>query len=299
MTSSIISFIAYLRHERCCSVCTEVAYKKDLVQFEAYVREYTRNSEVDLTIVDVDLIRLWMASLMDKRLSPASVNRKLSALKSYFKYLIKQGLISNNPACLVSGPKCARKLPQVIEEKEMESLLDRNSFSEDFVGVRDRLILEFLYETGLRRQELVLLKCSDVDLDAMQMKVYGKRGKERLIPFGDRLKGGIVEFLKKRKIALRNNEVGSFFVRKDGSPITGDTIYHVVNRSLKNGFLCKKYGPHAFRHTFATCLLNDGVRLNAVKELLGHSSLASTSIYTHITFEKLREMYYAHPRVDR
>ncbi len=236
---------------------------------------------------------------MDKRLSPASVNRKLSALKSYFKYLIKQGLISNNPACLVSGPKCARKLPQVIEEKEMESLLDRNSFSEDFVGVRDRLILEFLYETGLRRQELVRLKCSDVDLDAMQMKVYGKRGKERLIPFGDRLKGGIVEFLKKRKIALRNNEVGSFFVRKDGSPITGDTIYHVVNRGFKNGSLCEKHGPHAFRHTFATCLLNDGVKLNAVKELLGHSSLASTSIYTHITFEKLREMYYAHPRVDR
>ena len=270
-----------------------------MVQFEAYVREYTRNSEVDLTIVDVDLIRLWTASLMDKKLSPASVNRKLSALKSYFKYLIKQGLISNNPACLVSGPKCARKLPQIIEETEMVGLLDRNGFSEDFVGVRDRLILEFLYETGLRRQELVLLKCSDVDLDAMQMKVYGKRGKERLIPFGDRLKGRIVEFLKRRKIALRDNEVGSFFVRKDGSPITGDTIYHVVNRGFKNGSLCEKHGPHTFRHTFATCLLNDGVRLNAVKELLGHSSLASTSIYTHITFEKLREMYYAHPRVDR
>jgi hypothetical protein len=280
-------------------VCTEVAYKKDLVQFEAYVREYTRNSEVDLTIVDVDLIRLWTASLMDKKLSPASVNRKLSALKSYFKYLIKQGLISNNPACLVSGPKCARKLPQIIEETEMVGLLDRNGFSEDFVGVRDRLILEFLYETGLRRQELVLLKCSDVDLDAMQMKVYGKRGKERLIPFGDRLKGRIVEFLKRRKIALCDNEVGSFFVRKDGSPITGDTIYHVVNRSFKNGSLCEKHSPHTFRHTFATCLLNDGVRLNAVKELLGHSSLASTSIYTHITFEKLREMYYAHPRLDR
>ena len=298
MEASIASFIDYLRYERGASAATRVAYKNDLLQFVAYVREHTENGKASFGSVDSDLIRLWVASLMDGHMSPTSVNRMLSALKSYFKYLMKQGLVLNNPASLVIGPKFFRPLPQIIEEDELTELLDGSCFKADFIGTRDRLMMEFLYETGLRRQELAFLKCSDIDLMAMVVRVCGKRNKERIVPFSERLKVQIISYLQKRRSVLQCDNT-HFFVRKDGRSVTGAIVYNVVKKYISNRGLRTKCGPHMLRHSFATSLLNNGAELNAVKELLGHSSLASTSIYTHITFDKLREMYCAHPRANR
>jgi len=231
-------------------------------------------------------------------MSPTSVNRKLSALKSYFKYLMKQGLVLNNPASLVIAPKFFRPLPQIIKEDELTELLDGSCFKDDFIGIRDRLMMELLYETGLRRQELAFLKCSDIDLMAMVVRVCGKRNKERIVPFSERLKVQIISYLQKRRSVLQCDNT-HFFVRKDGRSVTGAIVYNVVKKYISNRGLRTKCGPHMLRHSFATSLLNNGAELNAVKELLGHSSLASTSIYTHITFDKLREMYCAHPRANR
>ena len=298
MEASIASFIDYLRYERGASVATRVAYKNDLLQFVAYVREHTENGKASLGLVDSDLIRLWITSLMDGCMSPTSVNRKLSALKSYFKYLMKQGLVLNNPASLVIGPKFFRPLPQIMKEDELAELLDGSCFKDDFIGTRDRLMMEFLYETGLRRQELAFLKCSDIDLMAMVVRVCGKRNRERIVPFSERLKMQIISYLQKRRSGLQCDNT-HFFVCKNGRSVTGTTVYNVVKKYISNIGLRAKCGPHMLRHSFATSLLNNGAELNAVKELLGHSSLASTSIYTHITFDKLREMYCAHPRANR
>ena len=298
MEASIASFIDYLQYERGASVATRVAYKNDLLQFVAYVREYTEDGKASLGFVDSDLIRLWITSLMDGRMSPISVNRKLSALKSYFRYLMKQGLVLNNPASLVIGSKFFRPLPQIMKEDELAELLDGSCFKDDFIGTRDRLMMEFLYETGLRRQELAFLKCSDIDLMAMVVRVCGKRNKERIVPFSERLKVQIISYLQKRRSVLQCDNI-HFFVCKDGRSVTGATVYNVVKKYIFNRGLRTKCAPHMLRHSFATSLLNNGAELNAVKELLGHSSLASTSIYTHITFDKLREMYCAHPRANR
>ena len=297
MEASISSFIDYLRYERGASVATRVAYKNDLLQFVAYVRGHTENGKASFGSVDSDLIRLWVASLMDGHMSPTTVNRKLSALKSYFKYLMKQGLVLNNPASLVIAPKFFRPLPQIIKD-QLTELLDGSCFKDDFIGIRDRLMMELLYETGLRRQELAFLKCSDIDLMAMVVRVCGKRNKERIVPFSERLKVQIISYLQKRRSVLQCDNT-HFFVRKDGRSVTGAIVYNVVKKYISNRGLRTKCGPHMLRHSFATSLLNNGAELNAVKELLGHSSLASTSIYTHITFDKLREMYCAHPRANR
>ena len=277
MEASIASFIDYLRYERGASVATRVAYKNDLLQFVAYVRGHTENGKASFGSVDSDLIRLWVASLMDGHMSPTTVN---------------------NPAFLVIGPKFFRPLPQIMKEDELAELLDGSCFKADFIGTRDRLMMEFLYETGLRRQELAFLKCSDIDLMAMVVRVCGKRNKERIVPFSERLKVQIISYLQKRRSVLQCDNT-HFFVRKDGRSVTGAIVYNVVKKYISNRGLRTKCGPHMLRHSFATSLLNNDAELNAVKELLGHSSLASTSIYTHITFDKLREMYCAHPRANR
>ena len=298
MEASIASFIDYLRYERGASAATRGAYKNDLLQFVAFVRGHTENGKASFGSVDSDLIRLWVASLMDGHKSPTSVNRKLSALKSYFKYLMKQGLVLNNPASLVIAPKFFRPLPQIMKEDELAELLDGSCFKDDFIGIRDRLMMELLYETGLRRQELAFLKCSDIDLMAMVVRVCGKRNKERIVPFSERLKVQIISYLQKRRSVLQCDNT-HFFVCKNGRSVAGATIYNVVRKYVSNRGLRTKCAPHMLRHSFATSLLNNGAELNAVKELLGHSSLSSTSIYTHIDFDKLKEMYYAHPRANR
>ena len=293
----IDSFLDYLRYERNYSNYTIEAYSKDLRQFEEYVK-LNKESIFVPGDVDADLVRSWIVSLMDEKISPVSVNRKLSSLKSFFKFLMKQGSISVNPLRLITGPKTKKPLPYFVRDKEMELLLDGDGFDEDFEGVRDRLILEMLYDTGIRRSELIGIQDSDVDFGAMQIRVTGKRNKQRLIPFAEGLKNLIQAYTE-----VRNREVGSesgwFFVRKNGEQLSAGIVYIIVKKKLSEIPTLAKRSPHVLRHSFATSMLNNGAELNAVKELLGHSSLASTSVYTHTTFEELKKVYHAHPRAKK
>ena len=293
----IDSFLDYLRYERNYSNYTIEAYSKDLRQFEEYVK-LNKESVFVPGDVDADLVRSWIVSLMDEKISPVSVNRKLSSLKSFFKFLMKQGSISVNPLRLITGPKTKKPLPYFVRDKEMELLLDGDGFDEDFEGVRDRLILEMLYDTGIRRSELIGIQDSDVDFGAMQIRVTGKRNKQRLIPFAERLKNLMLAYTE-----VRNREVGLesgwFFVRKNGEQLSAGIVYTIVKKKLSEIPTLAKRSPHVLRHSFATSMLNNGAELNAVKELLGHSSLASTSVYTHTTFEELKKVYHAHPRAKK
>nr|WP_129732178.1 tyrosine-type recombinase/integrase [Parabacteroides goldsteinii] len=293
----IDSFLDYLRYERNYSNYTIGAYSKDLRQFEDYVKRY-KEGIFDPVDVDADLVRGWVVSLMDEKLSPVSVNRKLSSLKSFFKFLMKQGSISVNPLRLITGPKTKKPLPYFIKDKEMELLLDGDGFGEDFEGVRNRLMLEMLYDTGIRRSELIGMRDSDVDCGTMQIRVTGKRNKQRLIPFAEGLKNLIQAYTE-----VRNREVGSesgwFFVRKNGEQLSVSIVYTIVKDKLSEIPTLAKRSPHVLRHSFATSMLNNGAELNAVKEILGHSSLASTSVYTHTTFEELKKVYHAHPRAKK
>ena len=293
----IDSFLDYLRYERNYSNYTIEAYSKDLRQFEEYVK-VNKDNRFAPDEVDADLVRCWIVSLMDDKMSPVSVNRKLSSLKSFFKFLMKQGSISVNPLRLITGPKTKKPLPYFVRDKEMELLLDGDGFDEDFEGVRDRLILEMLYDTGIRRSELTGICDSDVDCDTMQVRVTGKRNKQRLIPFAEGLKNLIQAYTE-----VRNREVGSesgwFFVRKNGEQLSVSIVYTIVKDKLSEIPTLAKRSPHVLRHSFATSMLNNGAELNAVKELLGHSSLASTSVYTHTTFEELKKVYHAHPRAQK
>ena len=291
------SFLDYLRYERNYSNYTIEAYSKDLRQFEEYVK-LNKESVFVPGDVDADLVRSWIVSLMDEKISPVSVNRKLSSLKSFFKFLMKQGSISVNPLRLITEKKKKKPLPYFVRDKEMELLLDGDGFYEDFEGVRDRLILEMLYDTGIRRSELIGIQDSDVDFGAMQIRVTGKRNKQRLIPFAEGLKNLIQAYTE-----VRNREVGSesgwFFVRKNGEQLSAGIVYTIVKKKLSEIPTLAKRSPHVLRHSFATSMLNNGAELNAVKELLGHSSLASTSVYTHTTFEELKKVYHAHPRAKK
>lgn len=290
-------FLDYLRYERAYSNLTVLAYGKDLREFEDFVKT-CREGEVDFAWVDADMVRNWIVFLMEKPLSPLSVNRKLSSLKSFFKYLMKRKVISVNPVQGVSGPKTSKPLPCFVKENEMAQLLDGDGFKDDFEGIRDRLMLELLYETGMRCAELTGLKNKDIDFGAMVIKVTGKRNKQRLIPFGERL-----EALLKVYTGIRNREVGNesewFLLRKDGKPVSAGIVYRAVKKRLGNIPVLARRGPHVLRHSFATSMLNNGAELNAVKELLGHNSLTSTCIYTHVTFEELKKVYHAHPRAKK
>lgn len=288
------SFLDYLRYERNYSNCTVSAYSKDLAQFEEYVKE-NQEGIFNPRDIDADIVRCWAVSLLDNKLAVASVNRKLSSLKSFFKFLMKRGEISANPLRLVVGPKAKRPLPCFVKEGEMDLLLDGDGFDEGFEGVRNRLILEVLYDTGVRRAELIGIKDTDVDFENSQIKVTGKRNKQRLIPFADRLKDLMLAYLE-----VRDREVGTtcgyLFVRKTGEPLSVGIVYNTVRKILSDIPALARRSPHVLRHSFATSMLNNGAELNAVKELLGHSSLASTSVYTHTTFEELKKVYHAHPR---
>ena len=292
----IDEFLDYLRYERNYSDYTVCAYSKDLRQFEVYVKaHHDCFNPVD---IDADIVRNWIVFLLDEKFSPVSVNRKLSSLKSFFKYLIKRGIVSMNPLKLITGPKTKKPLPYFVRENEMDLLLDGDGFEDDFEGVRDRLVLELLYDTGIRRSELVGIRIPDIDMDAMQIKVTGKRNKQRLIPFAEGLKNLLLTYLD-----IRDNEQKMksewLFVKKNGEQMSPQNVYIIVRKRLEDIPTLAKRSPHVLRHSFATSMLNNGAELNAVKELLGHSSLASTSVYTHTTFEELKKVYHAHPRAKK
>ena len=287
-------FLDYLNFERNYSTHTLEAYRKDLVQFKQYAEDELK-MEFDPKVIDSDMVRSWVAYLMDAKMSSTTVNRKLSSLKSFFKFLVRQQVVLTSPIGLMRGPKNKKPLPYFVKEKDMAEVLDGDQFEQGFEGLRDRLILELLYDTGIRRSELIGIKDSDVDFGRSLLKVTGKRNKQRLIPFADELRDLLSSYIE-----CRNNEVGSssdyLFVRENGEPIYAGIVYSIVRKSLAIIPSLAKRSPHVLRHSFATSMLNNGAELNAVKELLGHSSLASTSIYTHTSFEELKKVYHAHPR---
>jgi Site-specific recombinase XerD len=290
----IDSFLDYMRYEQNCSQLTIVAYKEDLSQFYQFVEDNC--DEFDVTLVDSDIIRDWIMLLMSEKFTATSVNRKLSALRSFYKYLLKKGIVTADPLRKIVGPKNKRPLPIFLREKEMNELMDDVDYGEGFIGVRDHLIIEMFYMTGMRRAELIGLRDVDIDFSGQLIKVTGKRDKQRLIPFGKELEDSMRKYLAERK-AINNQIDQSFFVDAKGGPLSPGQVYRIVQTNLSKVVTQKKRSPHVLRHTFATTMLNHDAQLGAVKELLGHSSLATTQIYTHTTFEELKKTYkQAHPR---
>ena len=284
----------YLRLERNYSERTIVAYGRDLEEFEEYFKK--TDAELDFKKIHSDNVRNWMVRLMDDGRSETSVNRKLSSLRSFYRFLLKRKELTVNPMQKVVGPKKKKPLPSFVKEKDMDRLLDEVSFGEGFEGCRDRLILEMFYATGIRLSELIGLDDADVDLSARLIKVTGKRNKQRLIPFGNELVEDLSLYIKVRNEELPQR-TEAFFVLKDGRRMYPMSVYRIVKRNLSKVVSLKKRSPHVLRHTFATAMLNDNAQLGAVKELLGHESLATTGIYTHTTFEELKKVYeQAHPR---
>ena len=284
----------YLRLERNYSERPIVAYGRDLEEFEEYFKK--TDAELDFKKIHSDNVRNWMVRLMDDGRSETSVNRKLSSLRSFYRFLLKRKELTVNPMQKVVGPKKKKPLPSFVKEKDMDRLLDEVSFGEGFEGCRDRLILEMFYATGIRLSELIGLDDADVDLSARLIKVTGKRNKQRLIPFGNELVEDLSLYIKVRNEELPQR-TEAFFVLKDGRRMCPMSVYRIVKRNLSKVVSLKKRSPHVLRHTFATAMLNDNAELGAVKELLGHASLVTTEVYTHTTFEELKKVYeQAHPR---
>ena len=288
------SFLRYLRYERNYSDYTVLSYGTDLVKFEEFFKNM--DEALDYRTVDADVIRNWVVSLMDAGYTASSVNRKLSSLRSFYHYLLRKGVVSVDPMLKIAGPKKRKPLPVFVKEADMARLLDETDFGEGFLGVRDRMIIEMFYSTGMRLSELVGLADKDVDFSAGVIKVTGKRNKQRLIPFGEELREDMKAYVEARNESC-DGKCEAFFVRKDGRAMLSGTVRLIVKRNLSKVVTLKKRSPHVLRHTFATSMLNNHANLEAVKELLGHESLTTTEVYTHTTFEELKKVYkQAHPR---
>ena len=288
------AFLDYLRLERNYSERTIVSYGTDLREFEGYLEK--TEAELDFTKVHADVVRNWISELMDEGRTATSVNRKLSSLRSFYRFLLRRKEITVNPMLKIVGLKKKKPLPSFVREKDMNRLLDGLSFDEGFEGCRDRTILEMFYTTGMRLSELIGLDDVDVDLSARLIKVTGKRNKQRLIPFGDELAEDLLIYIKVRNDAFPDG-VEAFFIRKNGKRMYPMQVYRIVKRNLSKVVTLKRKSPHVLRHAFATAMLNDNAELRAVQALLGHESLATTEVYTHTTFEELKKVYeLAHPR---
>ena len=289
----IQSFLQYIRFEKRFSPNTVLAYQNDLEQFFDYAS--TTYGISDPAEVQHGVIRSWIVALMEEEISTRSINRKLTSLKTYFKFLLRKQQISHNPMLKVQAPKTSKRLPVFVDQQKMELLFNDVDFGEGFIGLRDRLMLELLYVTGMRLAELIGIKDADVDLFAAQVKVLGKRNKERIIPFSTKLKELIQIYLKARKHEFQDSL--TLLVTDKGKPLYPKMVYRIVTQRLGEVTTLEKRSPHVLRHTFATHMLNNGADINSVKEILGHANLSATQVYTHNTIEKLKEVYkLAHPR---
>ena len=292
-------FFNYLIFEKRTSNHTIEAYKTDLFQFEKFAASLFKLH--DIAEVDSDMIRTWMVNLLEQGISTRSVNRKISSLKAFYFYLMRMDVIKINPMEKVITPKTSKRLPVFLEIPTMDKLFSSEIlFADDFEGVRDRAILEMFYATGMRRAELLGLKFSDIDFYEQTVKVLGKRNKERIIPFGKHLTEILENYLNFYAQKWEPNQNSCIFVSEKGEPLTPQSVSKIVHKYLDMITTVDKRSPHVLRHTFATHLLNQGADINAIKELLGHSSLAATQIYTHNTISKLKSIYnQAHPRAQK
>ena len=286
-------FLKYLRLEKRYSQHTVKAYQTDLIQFQDYLSEVYESS---LQQAKHPMVRSWLAQMLDYGIAPRSVTRKITALKSFYKFLIKEERLKENPTLKIIPPKSSKKLPVFVEQSQMAILLDELTFEEGFNGVRDKLIIELFYSTGIRQSELINLKLKDVSLSSNTIKVLGKRNKERLIPFTIELRQKLEAYIKSRA-ELSIKDTSYLLLTQKGKKLYPTLVYRQVNHYLSQVTSLDKKSPHVLRHTFATHMLNNGADLNTIKELLGHANLSATQVYTHNTIDKLKLVYnQAHPR---
>ena len=286
-------FIKYLRFEKRLSENTVISYETDLNQFLSFYKEYSTSQKIEK--VDKRTIRSWIVKLSLSNLSAKSINRKIASLKSFFKFLVKRDLIKKNPSSHVTSLKTDQRIPTFIKEKDINFLFKNIDVKEDCTGQRDLLILELLYGTGIRISELINIKISDINFAKKEIKVIGKRNKERIIPLHN---NAIYQTKKYLQLAEKEGYENQYLLfTKKGEKIYPMLINRIVKKHLSTLIKSKKYNPHLLRHTFATHILNKGGDLNSIKDLLGHSSLAATQIYTHNSIEKLKETFNSsHPR---
>lgn len=289
------AFLQYLEFEKRFSPNTILAYRKDLEQFLRFIEH--EFDIVNLVEAQHTHIRSWMVELLALDVSPRSIRRKLSTLKTYFKFLLLRNHLTHNPMLKVTAPKVGKRLPVYVQIGALEELLENVTFSDDFRGTRDRMIIELLYNTGMRRAELIGLKLADIDFQRARLKVLGKGNKERLIPFGPNLAKNLQEYLQIRETTFPDNDSNALFLTEKGKDLYPKLVYNIVKKYLSVVTTVEQRSPHVLRHSFATHLTENGADLNAVKALLGHSSLAATQIYTHNSIERLRQIYQkAHPK---
>ena len=288
-------FLNYLRNERNYSGRTIKEYGDDLREFESFFKNL--DTLLSWETVDPDVIRDWMESMMDKGNIATSVNRRLSAVRSFYRFALSRGYVETDPAHGVKGPRKEKPLPQFVREADMDRLLDISMWNLDrYEDIRARTLIIMMYETGVRVSELLGLDDADIDLEACSLKVTGKRDKQRIIPFGAELRDAVAAYMRKRDTDVEKQSPALFLSSK-GERMTYSQTRREVRRQLSRVCTLKKRSPHVLRHTFATAMLNNGAGLESVKKLLGHRSLTTTEIYTHTTFEQLKKVYEsAHPR---
>jgi integrase/recombinase XerC len=293
--SQIQSFLSYLEHQKRFSVHTIKSYSKDLSLYSEFIAE-TFDLE-ELEGVHHSMIRSWIVDMVEKDYARTSIKRKLSALRSFYRFLQREGSVSSNPASQVIVPKPEKKLLRVVSEDDMRYLLEDLAFADDPWSSSQSLILDLFYQTGIRLSELINLRVSDYNYGASYIKVLGKRNKEREIPITFRLNAKMRDHIENQRIALDVHKEPWFFLSKKGKKLYPKLVYNSVNAYLSIVSGVEKKSPHVLRHSFATHLLNRGADINSVKELLGHASLAATQVYTHNSIDRLKQMYnHAHPR---
>jgi integrase/recombinase XerC len=290
--SHIQAFLDYLRFEKRYSQHTIISYQNDLEQFFAFLSQY---GDVEIIQITTSYIRSWLAELKGESISSKSINRKISSLKSFFKFFMKQGVIKQTPMTTIISPKINKRLPVFVEEKNTNTLFSYVEFNDNWIGRTDRLILILFYNTGMRLSELINLKEKNIDIYYSQIKVLGKGNKERIIPVSKGLSKEIENYIGSKPVKLEG--VTEVLINEKGKPLYPKYVYNTVKKYLNAVTTLDKKSPHVLRHTFATHLMNNGADLNAVKELLGHASLAATQVYTHNTIETLKDIYKkAHPK---
>lgn len=292
---AIKDFLDYLRYERGRAENTIDSYRSDLEAFQAYFKKL--DPELTIETVDTDVIRDWMEYMMDEGNTATSVNRRLSALKSFYRFALKRNLVSHDPAHMLRGPKRHRPLPQFVREEDMDRLLDGMQWGDDYKSTRTRTIIMTIYETGVRISELLGLDDTSVDFGRQEVRVVGKGSKQRVIPIGGELVENLLRYKQKRDEEITQRLSPAFFLNDKGDRMTYSQASREIRRQLSLVGYLKKKSPHVLRHTFATAMVNGNADLESVRKLLGHERLSTTEIYTHTTFEQLREAYSkAHPR---
>ena len=291
---NVDKFLDYLSSELNRSQQTVESYRDDLKHFEKFAKDLSDSFSWET--VDSDMVRDWMESMMDKGNSAATVSRRLSALKTFYRFALARRYVESDPVYSIKGPKKEKPLPQFVKESEMDELLDRQAWGDDYNNVRARTIIILFYETGMRLSELVNLDDKDVNFVTSEIKVTGKGNKQRIVPFGDELKNTLLEFRRLRDASVEV-KTPALVVSDKGTRMSPSKVQDIVRSNLSRVCSLKKKSPHVLRHSFATAMLNHHVGIENLKKLLGHASISTTEIYTHTTFEQLKRVYNeAHPR---